>query len=101
MSDDSNKTDRIGYLCITMVILGFFLMLVKGNAFASCNKPDAPAICHDEFIPIDRDSHSCTPGAKAEVVSSPPAPKAGILCHCQAPAATSTEPAVIPPAAKQ
>jgi hypothetical protein len=93
MSDeaDKQKTERIGWLCVTMVILGLFFMLTKTNACAlacnSCNAPSKPDICKDEFFELSDNArygnnHSCTPGARAEVVSSPPAPKPGIICHC-------------------
>jgi len=88
---DSEKTERIGWLCVTMMILGLFLMITKSNAcgsvFGSCNAPAKTEACKDEFFEIGDNSrygnnHSCTPGARAEVVSSPPAPKPGIICHC-------------------
>lgn len=87
---ESEKTERIGWLCATMVILGILFVLSKANACAmacnSCNSPDKPPVCKDEFYEIKNDgyasSHTCTPGARVEVISSPPAPKPGILCHC-------------------
>lgn len=94
MSDqaDKQKTERIGWLCVTMVILGLFFTLTKTNACAlacnSCNSHDStPEKCKDEFYEIDtnnryRNSHTCTPGARVEIVASPPAPKPGVLCHC-------------------
>ena len=85
---DSEKTVRIGWLCATILVLGLFFFLTKINACAlacnSCHDPH-PA-CKDEFYEIKNDgyasNHTCTPGARAEVVASPPAPKPGILCHC-------------------
>jgi hypothetical protein len=95
MAEDSGKqkTERIGWLCVTMVILGLFLMLTKINACAlacnSCNKATQPDVCKDEFFELgasdgrySNNNHSCTPGARVEVVASPPAPKPGIMCHC-------------------
>ena len=89
MSDNiqGEKTGRIAMLCVTMVILGFFFLLFKAEACASCNKPSQPDVCKDEFYEISENnrygnSHTCTPGARAEVVASPPAPKPGIMCHC-------------------
>lgn len=87
---ESEKTERIGWLCATMVILGILFVLSKANACAlacnSCNSPSTPAVCKDEFYEIKNDgyasNHTCTPGARVEVVASPPAPKPGILCHC-------------------
>lgn len=92
MSDEAakQKTERIGWLCVTMVILGILFMLSKANACAlacnSCNSPSKPDVCKEEFYEIKHDgyasNHTCTPGARVEVVASPPAPKPGILCHC-------------------
>jgi hypothetical protein len=89
---DSEKTERIGWLCATIMILGLLFFLAKINACAmacnSCNaKDNQPAQCKDEFFEIDpnnryRNSHTCTPGATVEVVASPPAPKPGVLCRC-------------------
>jgi len=93
MSDlNSEKSSRIGMLCFTMAFLGLLLFLTKTNACAmacnSCNSHEtAPSVCKDEFYEIDtnnryRNSHTCTPGARVEIVASPPAPKPGVLCHC-------------------
>lgn len=97
MSDetkDSEKTGRIGMLCVTLAFLGLLLFLSKANACSlacnSCNSPShstTSEVCKDEFFEIESNSryqvqHSCTPGARAEIVTSPPAPKPGILCHC-------------------
>ncbi len=89
---DSEKTERIGWLCATIMVLGLLFFLTKINACAlacnSCNSHEsAPSVCKDEFYEIDtnnryRNSHTCTPGARVEVVASPPAPKPGVLCHC-------------------
>lgn len=88
-TDQSEKTERIGWLCATIMVLGALVFLAKINACAlacnSCNN-NSPPTCKDEFYEIKNDgyasSHTCTPGARVEVVSSPPAPKPGILCHC-------------------
>lgn len=84
---DDEKTIRIGFLCVTMAFLGLLLFCSKMNACQSCGKEDnTPAACKDEFIEIKADgyaaNHACTPGARVEVVASPPAPKPGIICHC-------------------
>lgn len=103
---DSEKTERIGWLCATIMILGLLFFLAKINACAlacnSCNpKDNGPVLCKDEFFEIDpnnryRNSHTCTPGARVEVVASPPAPKPGVMCRCinndKAPPATSAPP---------
>lgn len=87
---DSEKTERIGWLCATIMILGFLFFLTKINACAlacnSCSSADKPDVCKDEFYEIKNDGyaskHTCYPGARVEVVASPPAPKPGIMCHC-------------------
>jgi hypothetical protein len=88
---DSEKTERISWLCATIMILGLLFFLTKINACAlacnSCNaKENTTPLCKDEFYEIKNDGyaskHTCTPGARVEVVASPPAPKPGILCHC-------------------
>ena len=99
MANDSERTTRIGYLCSTIVAMGFLIFLAKTSACSivleSCNTPPRPPICHDEFIPFDgSDRRLCSPGAKGEVVNATPAvvnakgdvmatsSPAGILCHC-------------------
>jgi hypothetical protein len=83
--DGEQKTSRIAMLCVTMGFLGLLFFCSKMNACQSCGKEDL-VTCKDEFFEIRNDgyasNHTCTPGARVEVVSSPPAPKAGILCHC-------------------
>ena len=88
--DESNKTGRIALLCGTMIMLGFFFFLFKVEACKG-----SPYSCKDEFFEIKTDTsygnhHSCSPGATVEVVTSPPAPRPGIICHCAKP---SPEPA--------
>lgn len=84
-NNDEEKTKRVSYLLITIVILGLFLLLSKtglgcSSCMSSCNTPSP---CHDEFYEENEYAHvQCDPGAKAEIVTSPPAPKAGVLCHC-------------------
>jgi hypothetical protein len=85
----SHKTGRIAILSILVFLLGFMFFLFKIEACKS-----SPANCKDEFFEITTDrgygnSHSCAPGAVAEVVNSPPAPKPGIICHCSPTGATS------------
>lgn len=91
MSDnyEGEKTGRIAMLCVTLVILGFFFFLLKADACSSCNRVDnSPPVCKDEFFELGNDgrysnnNHTCYPGARVEVVASPPAPKPGIMCHC-------------------
>lgn len=89
---ESEKTERIGWLCATMVILGILFVLSKANACAlacsSCNDHgQTPPVCKDEFFEMGSNerysnTHTCTPGARVEIVASPPAPKPGIMCHC-------------------
>lgn len=88
---EGEKSGRIGMLCVTIAFLGLLLFLTKTNACAlacnSCNSPSKPDICKDEFYEIDNNSrygnsHSCTPGARVEVVPATSATKAGIICHC-------------------
>ena len=100
-STDSEKTTRVGFLCLTMVVLGILLFCSKMNACISCGKEDTtPAACKDEFYEIKSDgyasNHACTPGARVEIVASPPAPKPGILCHCEKNGPTPTPSAVTP-----
>lgn len=81
--DDSSyieaRTTRIGFMCVTLVLLGFLFFLFKIDACSS-----KPENCKDEFHLIDNNNYNinCRSGAKAEIVTSPPAPKAGIICHC-------------------
>ena len=79
MASDSEKTQRIGFLCLTMVALGGLLFLAKTDTCSSCNA----STCRDEFYAFEATNNpTCTQGARAEIVTSPPAPKAGVLCHC-------------------
>lgn len=83
MSDESDaKSLRIFLLCCVVVILGGFFFAYKVNACA--DKPAQAVPCKDELFLIDNDhpAHQCSPGARAELVASPPAPKPGIICHC-------------------
>jgi hypothetical protein len=76
-----HKTGRIVVLSILLLALAFLFFLFKIEA---C-KP-SPENCKDEFYEIKNDgytsNHTCSPGAVIEVISAPPAPKAGIVCHC-------------------
>lgn len=78
----NHKTWRIVVLALMVCILGAFFFAFKVNACAT--KPEPPPTCKDEFHQVDSDhpNHACAPGAKAEWVTSPPAPKPGIMCHC-------------------
>lgn len=83
MSEESDaKSLRIFFLCAVIVILGGFFFAYKVNACA--DKPARLEQCKDELFLIDNDhpAHQCSPGARAELVTSPPAPKPGIICHC-------------------
>ena len=93
MAYDNDRTTRIGYLCVTIVALGFIAFFTKDcdTMLQSCN---APTPCHDEFLPFDGNNKQCFSGAKGEVVNATPdtlGPKGerltvgsppGILCHC-------------------
>lgn len=75
---ESEKTFRIGMLCTMIVVLGFFVFLFKIDACKS-----SPATCKDEFMAFESHSNpTCAVGAIAEVITSPPSPKSGIICHC-------------------
>ncbi len=78
----AHKTGRIVILSILILSLGGLFFAYKIEACKS-----TPANCKDEFFEIKtesgyRNEHACAPGAVAEVVNSPPAPKPGIICHC-------------------
>ena len=81
--DEDHKTGRIAILSILLFLLGLLFFLFKIDACKS-----SPENCKDEFFEIDSSStrysnnKTCSPGAVAEVVNSPPAPKPGIICHC-------------------
>jgi len=74
----AHKTGRIAILSVLLFALGALVFCFKVDA---CN---SKGTCNDEFLEFAGDgrSRACTPGATAEVVSSPPAPKPGLLCHC-------------------
>jgi len=75
---ESEKTIRMVLLCGVILILGLFFFLFKVEACKS-----GPASCKEEFIPFEsRYNPICSVGATAEMVTSPPAPKSGIICHC-------------------
>lgn len=80
--EQSHRTGRIAILSVLIFALGCLFFVYKTE---SCKA--TPANCKDEFFEIKtesgyRNEHACAPGATAEVVNSPPAPKPGILCHC-------------------
>jgi hypothetical protein len=89
MSNDNdvefNKSVRVVFLCITMVFLGLFFLLFKaGWCQHTPEIPVAPQ-CKEEFIEMTKgysSNHECSVGASIEIISSPPAPKAGIFCRC-------------------
>jgi hypothetical protein len=86
--DQEQRTWRVFLLCSTVAILGAFTFAYKVDACK--DKPAQVQECKEEFFEIkynsdDRDhvaTHTCTPGAVVEIVSSPPAPRPGIMCHC-------------------
>jgi hypothetical protein len=80
---DDNRTARVAFLSVATIILGFMLFLFKVDACQGCdNSPSGT--CHEQFFEFDKDhtTRTCPPRSKAELVSSPPAPKAGVICRC-------------------
>lgn len=77
--DESEKTTRIFMLCATICILAGFTFAYKVDG---CG----PSPCSDKFIEINENNskyhYTCDTGSTAEIVTSPPAPKAGVICHC-------------------
>jgi hypothetical protein len=86
MSDESEngRTIRILLLSTTIVMLGLFLLLFKSGWCQT--KPEEAPQCKEQFIEMTRSGYAmnveCSPGATVEMVSSPPAPKAGVFCRC-------------------
>lgn len=82
-SERNHKTGRIAILSLMIVILGVFMFAYKVDA---CKDKPADATCREEFFEIKTGGYDndqkCRPGAVIEMVNSPPAPKAGIMCHC-------------------
>jgi hypothetical protein len=77
---ESEKSFRFTLLCVVVVFLGLLYFMFKVEACKS-----TPDTCKDSFHPLNPNGYNdetCNVGATAEVVSSPPAPRAGILCHC-------------------
>jgi hypothetical protein len=85
---EDEKTVRIGMLMLLLAFLGIFVFAYKVEACKS-----KPEDCRDEFVEIpvptvdhrgnlSRTEHRCATGATVEVVTSPPAPKPGIMCKC-------------------
>lgn len=57
--------------------------MFKIEACATCDA-SGNGRCHDQFYEVGNGNyHTCPPGARAELVTSPPAPKPGVLCHCK------------------
>lgn len=88
--DEDHKTGRIAIFSILVFLLGLLFFLFKIDACKS-----SPLNCKDEFFEIDTggrysNNKSCSPGAVAEVVTSPPSPKPGIICHCPVASPTTT-----------
>jgi hypothetical protein len=81
--DESERTTRVGFLCATVAALGVLFFAYKVGACK--DKPVEPQVCQEEFFEMKGDNaikHTCSPGAIVETVSSPPAPRPGIMCHC-------------------
>jgi hypothetical protein len=89
----SHKTGRIAILSVLMAFLGILFFAYKVDA---CKDKPADASCREEFFEMksgDYDNNQkCRPGAVIEMVNSPPAPKAGIMCHCPAGTTPTTAP---------
>lgn len=80
--NEKEKTKRIGIMSMTMIVLGLSFLCSK----CDCRSSDRSAAdsCQDEFLQFEGyTARSCDVGATVEIINSPPAPKAGILCHCQ------------------
>ena len=78
--DQEQRTWRVFLWCATVALLGAFFFAYKVDA---CR--DKPKECQEEFFEIKGDEaskHTCSPGAIVEIISSPPAPRPGIMCHC-------------------
>lgn len=85
----SHKTGRIAILAILMAFLGVLFFAYKVDA---CGDKPTDHSCKEEFHEIRadvRNDFTCSEGAAVEVINSPPAPKAGIMCHCPGKAAAS------------
>ena len=82
-SERSHKTGRIAILSIMIAILGGLFFAYKVEA---CKDKPTDNACREEFFEIREggydNSNKCRPGAVIEMVTSPPAPKPGIMCHC-------------------
>jgi|SRR5579885_2794998 len=98
MADQNEeKTTRIGIVCATIAFLAIVGALSKSGC-GGCSM-DTPSRCHDEWHEMPSGGSStvtCDNGAVAEVVTSPPAPKPGILCHCVSPAGSASAPPAPP-----
>lgn len=90
-SERAHKTGRIAIFCIMIAALGGLFFAYKVDA---CKEKPADMTCREEFFEINNgrydNDQKCRPGAVIEMVVSPPAPKAGIMCHCPNQAASST-----------
>lgn len=87
MSDEDSrkhKTIRIAMVALLLALIAGFTFAYKIDACAI--KPETHESCKEEFVEMksggNTTDHKCTEGAIIEVISSPPAAKAGILCHC-------------------
>ena len=80
MSDESDaKSLRFFIFLVAVVVVSAFFFAFKVNACTATKES-----CKDEFFKIENDhiAHTCTVGARAEFITSPPAPFPGIVCHC-------------------
>ncbi len=88
MANDEVTTQAYGFY----KFLVFCLMIVMFGAFFTCYKVyELPQSlnCSDEFIPVKFEgSLKCPAGSYAEVVNN--LPHAGIMCHCNKPASSSS-----------
>jgi len=78
----NHKTGRIALVCGLILCLGLLFVGTQTESCEGCNDP--AGTCHDQFYEIDKghSQHTCPPHSRAEIVTSPPAPKPGVFCHC-------------------
>lgn len=87
MSDRDSRTHKTIRILILAVLLALIAVCTFAYKVEACAvKPEAHEACKEEFVEMKQGGnttdHKCTAGAVIEVISSPPAAKAGILCHC-------------------
>lgn len=76
------KTVRIGILCSLIAFMGFLFAVSRPGCATACEP--TPEVCRDTFHIVNdgTNNYECPPGSRVEIISSPPAPKPGVLCHC-------------------